>query len=116
MKQSVASGGVAASAPSLASLPLIAYLDGEGKISSSGVDPKVKASVYAVYDEAGKVCFIGVSRSVAQSLRLHLARMPEQTYSFKVFHITKPSRVLLEITRDGWIEELGYKPEVSPLA
>lgn len=72
----------------------------------------MKASVYAVYDESGTVKYIGVSRSVAQSLRLSLARQPEQTYGFRVFHITKPSRVLLEITRDTWIAQLGYQPEV----
>jgi hypothetical protein len=33
----------------------------------------------------------------------------------QVFHITKPSRVLLEITRDAWVEELGYTPTVSQL-
>ena len=57
--------------------------------------------------------YIGVSRSVAQSLRLHLARMPELTYGFKVFHITRPSRVILEMTRQAWITELGAAPEVG---
>ena len=111
---SVAGTNPADSVPPLDSLPYISYLDETGKINDSGADAKVKASVYAVYDESRTVKYIGVSRSVAQSLRLNLARQPEQTYGFRVSHITKPSRVLLEITRDTWIEQLGYKPEVSP--
>lgn len=63
-------------------------------------------------DAEGAVRYIGVSRSVAQSLRLHLARMPELTYAFKVFHITRPSRAILEMTRQAWITELGAAPEV----
>lgn len=110
---SVAGTNPADSVPALEGLPYVPYLDEKGMISDSGADAKVKASVYAVHDESGTVRYIGVSRSVAQSLRLHLARVPEQTYGFKVFHITKPSRVLLEITRDTWIEQLGYKPEVT---
>lgn len=111
---SVAGTNPADSVPPLDSLPYIPYLDETGKINDSGADAKVKASVYAVYDESGTVKYIGVSRSVAQSLRLNLARQPEQTHGFRVFHITKPSRVLLEITRDTWIAQLGYTPEVSP--
>jgi hypothetical protein len=75
-------------------------------------NPQVKASVYAVLDAEGAVRYIGVSRSVGQSLRLHLARMPEQTYAFKVFHIARPSRAILEMTRQAWIQELGAAPEV----
>jgi hypothetical protein len=92
-------------APVLADLPKIPYLTAEGLISEPGVTSQVikssfnrdkgarltqprvmqvKASVYAVSDEAGRVAYIGVSRSVAQSLRLHLARVPDQTYSYQV--------------------------------
>lgn len=77
--------------------------------------PQVKASVYAVLDAAGAVRYIGVSRSVAQSLRLHLARMPEHTHAFKVYHIARPSRAMLEMTRQAWIQELGAAPEVRGL-
>lgn len=132
--------------PALESLPLIPYINAEGKISSTAVTdkvksksrqvvcnpffswvtkiflpfllscfPQVKASVYAIYDEAGTVQYIGVSRGVEQSLRLHLARMPDKTYGVKAFHITKPSRVLLEMTRETWMKELGYTPEVGSI-
>lgn len=109
---SVANADVADSIPPLDSLPYVPYLDETGKINDCGADAKVKASVYALYDESETVRYIGVSRSVAQSLRLHLARMPEQTYGFRVYHISKPTRVLLEITRDTWVDQLGYQPQV----
>ncbi|TFJ81424.1 hypothetical protein NSK_007385 [Nannochloropsis salina CCMP1776] len=108
---SVANADVADSIPPLDSLPYVPYLDETGKINDCGADAKVKASVYALYDESETVRYIGVSRSVAQSLRLHLARMPEQTYGFRVYHISKPTRVLLEITRDTWVDQLGYQPQ-----
>jgi len=72
--------------------------------------------VYAVLDAEGAVRYIGVSRSVGQSLRLHLARMPEQTHGFKVFHIARPSRAILEMTRQTWVQELGAAPDVSECA
>ena len=126
----------------LADLPVIPYLTQKGKVNDPGSHEKVtskvmylryrqqhakiptlsdicchipnqvKASVYAIYDQDSVVQYIGVSRNVAQSLRLHLARHPDKTYSFKVFHITKPNRVILEVTRDAWIEELGNRPLV----
>ncbi|CAM9186300.1 unnamed protein product [Hapterophycus canaliculatus] len=70
----------------------------------------VKASVYAVYDESKTMRYIGVSRGIQQSLRLCLARRPEETYYFKVQHIARPSRSLLEIVKDSWIEENGSTP------
>ncbi len=72
--------------------------------------------MYAVLDAEGSVRYIGVSRSVGQSLRLHLARMPEQTHGFKVFHIARPSRAILEMTRQTWVQELGAAPDVSECA
>jgi hypothetical protein len=94
----------------LAELPSIPYINSEGLVSSVEAGPGVKASVYAVFDAAGALAYVGVSRSVQQSLRLHLGRCPEQTHSVKVQHIMTPSRTLLEVIRDEWIAEAGGAP------
>eukprot|EP00904_Undaria_pinnatifida_P007530 jgi/Undpi1/3907/HiC_scaffold_16.g07275.m1 len=106
-KQAAARGDAAVTP--LAELELMPYLDEDGmitKVDTTGV----KASVYAVYDESKTIQYIGVSRGIQQSLRLHLARRPTQTYFFKVQNIARPSRSLLEIVKDSWIEENGSTP------
>lgn len=105
-----ASGSAEDKPSALSDLLPIPYIDGEGRLSDAGVGPGVKASVYAVLDAEGAVQYIGVSRNVMQSLWLQLGRMPSQTYAFKVHHITKPNRSLLEATRQAWIKELGAAP------
>ncbi|CAN0423237.1 unnamed protein product [Ascophyllum nodosum] len=93
----------------LAELDFIPYIDGDGmitKVEKAGV----KASVYAVYNKSKTLEYIGVSRGVQQSLRLHLARHPSDTYYLKVQHFARPSRSLLEIVKDSWIEENGCTP------
>lgn len=107
-KQAAARGDAAVTP--LAELEFVPYLTEEGlvaKVDTTGV----KASVYAVYDESKTLQYIGVSRGIQQSLRLHLARRPTQTYFFKVQNIARPSRSLLEIIKDSWIEENGSTPE-----
>ncbi|KAG5187073.1 hypothetical protein JKP88DRAFT_193903 [Tribonema minus] len=94
----------------LSSLPMIPYLNEEGLVSDVGAARGVKASVYAVYDATPALQYIGVSRSVQQSLRLHLARCPELTHSVRVQHITTPSRSLLEVIKDEWCAENGGAP------
>jgi hypothetical protein len=79
-------------------------------VSDVGAVKGVKASVYAVYDADSVLHYIGVSRSVQQSLRLHLARQPERTHGVRVQHITTPSRSLLEVIREEWIAENGSVP------
>ncbi|CAM9846803.1 unnamed protein product [Ectocarpus sp. 12 AP-2014] len=104
-----AARGDAAVTP-LADLEFHSFLDKDGKVAS--IDTKgVKASVYAVYDESKTLRYIGVSRGIQQSLRLSLARRPKDTYYFKVQNITRPSRSLLEIIKESWIEENGSTPD-----
>eukprot|EP00612_Vaucheria_litorea_P006168 CAMPEP_0171475804 /NCGR_PEP_ID=MMETSP0946-20130122/3212_1 /TAXON_ID=109269 /ORGANISM="Vaucheria litorea, Strain CCMP2940" /LENGTH=234 /DNA_ID=CAMNT_0012005943 /DNA_START=114 /DNA_END=815 /DNA_ORIENTATION=+ len=94
----------------MASLTMIPYLNDEGMISNVSADPTVKATVYAIFNSEEKLCYIGISRQVIQSLRLHLARCPTQTYWIKLQHITTPSRSLLELIKKEWIEENGAVP------
>jgi len=100
-----AASGEQADIPLLDDLEMISYLeDGTGMLTSIIVEKGVKASVYAIYDSTSSLRFVGVSRNINQSLRMHLARQPSLTYSFKYHHISKPSRTLLESIRDSWIQ------------
>ncbi|CEM28487.1 unnamed protein product [Vitrella brassicaformis CCMP3155] len=103
-----ASGDV--SIPSLSSLPLMPYLTPDGKVTSADVTPGVKASVYAIYDEGKTLQHVGVTRSIRQSLLLHLARMPQLTHYVKVHHILRPNRSLLELIKQSWLDESGNIP------
>lgn len=101
-----AQAGGGAGIPSLESLPWLSYLTDEGSIvdcSKAGA----KASVYAIFDADKKLQYVGVSRQVYQSLRLHFARFPELCHWVKVEHISRPSRSALEGIRDHWIGESG---------
>ncbi|CAM9377011.1 unnamed protein product [Pylaiella littoralis] len=107
--QQAAARGDAAVTP-LADLEFIPFLDKDGKLTK--LDSKgVKASVFAVYDESKTMRYIGVSRGIQQSLQLILARKPTETYFFKMQSIARPSRSLLEIIKDSWIEENGSTPD-----
>jgi len=94
---------------SLTDLEFYPYLTEDGHITDL-TQPGVKASLYAIYDENKILCYIGVSRQVYQSMRLHFARRPLQCHYVKVMHVTRPSRALLEGTRDQWISEYGSVP------
>jgi hypothetical protein len=43
-------------------------------------------------------------------MRLHFARRPLECYYVKVHHVTRPSRALLESTREKWVSENGSIP------
>ena len=49
-------------------------------------------------------------KQVYQSMRLHFARRPLQCHYIKVMNVSKPSRALLEGTRDAWISANGSVP------
>eukprot|EP00899_Mesostigma_viride_P009678 jgi/Mesvir1/18711/Mv12422-RA.1 len=92
----------------LADLPFLPYVS-EGKIADL-TQPGVKASVYAIADKNKVVQYIGVTRGIYSSMRLHMARKPALCYYVKVQQITKPSRTQLEDIRNAWIKELGGAP------
>lgn len=94
------------SAVPLSDLPLVPYLTEEGRFTNC-TQPGAKATVYAIFDDETVLQYIGVSRQILQSMRLHFARMPQHCAFVKVQHINKPSRALLEAIRDSWIEESG---------
>lgn len=92
---------------SLTNLTEISYLDENGKLPEtlSG-----KIGVYAIFDQAKVLQFVGYSRDVYLSLKQHLVRQPESCYWLKVQTIEKPNRTTLENTMNAWIAENGETP------
>lgn len=93
--------------PTLASLEAIPFLDDRGQLPES---LQGKVGVYAIFDQALVLQYIGYSRDVSLSLKQHLVRQPQACYWLKVQTIDRPSRAVLEATRDAWIAENGLLP------
>ncbi|KAH7433691.1 hypothetical protein KP509_07G081400 [Ceratopteris richardii] len=93
----------------LRDLEFVPYLNEDGLIADCS-EPTAKASVYAIFDNEKVLQYVGVSRQVHPSMRLHFARVPSKCSYVKVQNISRPSRTLLELTREKWIEENGVRP------
>ncbi|MBD2019067.1 GIY-YIG nuclease family protein, partial [Leptolyngbya sp. FACHB-36] len=93
--------------PTLASLEAVPFLDDRGQLPES---LQGKVGVYAIFDQALVLQHIGYSRDVSLSLKQHLVRQPQACYWLKVQTIERPSRAVLEATRDAWIAENGSVP------
>jgi hypothetical protein len=91
----------------LSTLESLPYLNEAGVISD---EFQGKVGVYAIFDQAQVLQFIGYSRDVYLSLQQHLVRRPQQCYWLKVQTIDRPNRTILEATRDAWIAENGTLP------
>jgi hypothetical protein len=94
--------------PNLADLDFIPYIDEAGQMTNQ-FDGKV--GVYAIFDQAKTLQFIGYSRDVSLSLKQHLVRQPQKCYWVKVQTIQRPSKTLLEGIRDAWIAQNGTTPD-----
>lgn len=91
----------------LATLPLLPYLDQDGILDE---ELQKKIGVYAIFDQAKTLQFVGYSRDIYTSLKQHLVRQTQSCYWFKFQVITKPNRTWLEETRQAWISENGAVP------
>lgn len=95
------------SIPTLASLDFHPYLTETGHIREIF---QGQLGVYAIFDAAQVLQFVGFSRDLSLSLKQHLVRCPHQCHWVKTYTITKPSRTLMEQYRDAWIQENGILP------
>jgi hypothetical protein len=93
--------------PALADLTPIAYLDQAGQVNEQF---QGKVGVYAIFDQAQTLQFIGYSRDIYLSLQQHLVRRPQACHWFKVQTSDRPNRTVLEAIRDAWITENGVTP------
>ena len=86
----------------LADLEFLPYLDENGAINE---DLTKKIGVYAIYNQDRELQFVGYSRDIYFSLKQHLVRQPQGCYWVKLQTIDRPSRAILEATRQAWISE-----------
>lgn len=93
--------------PVLADLAPFPYIDDAGEIPTH---IQGKVGIYAIFDQAQVLQYVGYSRDVYLSLKQHLVRQPKSCYSVKVQTIDRPSRTLLEGIRDAWLTENGSTP------
>ncbi|MBF2025350.1 MAG: GIY-YIG nuclease family protein [Oscillatoriales cyanobacterium C42_A2020_001] len=94
-------------APTLASLELVPYISDRGLLPQQF---QSKVGVYAIFDEATILQYIGYSRDVYQSLKQHLVRQPTRCYWLKVQTVEHPNRTILDTIRSAWIAENGTLP------
>ena len=91
----------------LSSLEFFPYLNADGLIPE---EHQNKIGVYAIFDQAKILQFIGYSRDIYLSLKQHLVRQSQHCYWFKVFLIERPNRTILEAVRQQWLRENGSIP------
>ncbi len=89
--------------PDLALLPWIPYLTEAGLVAE---DWQRKIGVYAIFDDAKILQYVGYSRDIETSLKQHLVRQSDRCYWLKVYLIERPSRSFLEAVRSAWLNTL----------
>ena len=94
--------------PVLENLEFLPYLDDQGLLDEnlSG-----KIGIYAIFNQDKNLQFVGYSRDIYLSLKQHLVRQPQKCYWLKVQTIDRPSRSILESTKQQWITENNAIPE-----
>lgn len=80
----------------------VPFLDDAGQLAA---DFEGRVGVYAIYDQAEILQYVGYSRDVALSLKQHLVRQPQGCYWLRVQTIERPNRAQLEEIRDAWIAD-----------
>ena len=91
----------------LADIPFVPFINSEGWLPHefSG-----KVGAYAIFDGGRQLQYVGYSRDVLASLRLHLVRKPSLCHWLKVQFIERPSRKVLEGICEAWAGENGSVP------
>jgi hypothetical protein len=97
------------SIPPLTEVPFVPYLDPTGNISA---DLEGKIGVYAIFDAEKSLQYVGISRDIASSLKLHLVRVPTQCHWLKFTTVTKPSRTVLSEMQAAWLGDLAVDAEL----
>lgn len=98
-----------APSPALASLPLYPFIDPDtGMIPYP--DPSAKTGVYAIYGPDGIVLYLGKSRDIHNSLRMHLGRRPADCCAYRSLPLPRPSRTAFDTILAAWAAEVGGNP------
>jgi hypothetical protein len=93
--------------PSLGSLEFLPYINDAGALPDQLQN---QIGIYAIFDQAQVLQFVGYSRDIYLSLKQHLVRQPEHCYWVKATTIDKPNRTFLEGVQSAWIVENGNTP------
>ena len=94
--------------PVLENLEFLPYLDNQGLLDENLLG---KIGIYAIFDQNKNLQFVGYSRDIYLSLKQHLVRQPQKCYWLKMQTIDRPSRSILESTKQQWITENKTIPE-----
>ena len=96
--------------PSMDTLPFKSIISVEGEVHPEEREG-IEASVFAVFDQAKQLQFIGFSKHLKNSLRTILGRQSDYCYYYK--HVDSPYMNQEEMVslRDLWIEENHGMPE-----
>ncbi|KAL4437252.1 hypothetical protein ABPG75_004391 [Micractinium tetrahymenae] len=92
-----------AAAPSLDSLEFYPVLSVQGFISPE-VPEGTEATVFALYDEARTLQYVGFSKGLRDTLRTLFSRRPEKTHYFKALHLAKLDQQQMLDTRSAWFD------------
>lgn len=95
--------------PTLASLPLHPYIDPDTGLIPYP-DPAAKTGVYAIYGAADRVVYLGKSRDIHNTLRMHLGRRPVDCVAYRALALPRPSRAAFDTILAAWAAELGAPP------
>lgn len=95
--------------PTLASLPLHPYIDPDTGLIPYP-DPSAKTGVYAIYGAADRVVYLGKSRDIHNTLRMHLGRRPVDCVAYRALGLPRPSRAAFDTILAAWAAELGAPP------
>ncbi|MEM8603627.1 MAG: GIY-YIG nuclease family protein [Cyanobacteria bacterium P01_H01_bin.121] len=89
--------------PQLQALTFCPYLDAEGRVTASELAGQV--GIYAIFDQAQTLCYVGFSRDIYFSLKQHLVVQPEHCYWFKFHTVQRPNRTELQALKQQWLVE-----------
>ncbi|KAF8065577.1 hypothetical protein HT031_003178 [Scenedesmus sp. PABB004] len=107
---------VASSAgPKLSDLPIQAIVNQQGYVAPA-LAPGGQAWVFAVYDEAQKLQFIGFSKDLTTSLRTVLGRRPDKAWFYKAAQLDSVDQEAMLALRQAWFDECGAPPPGNKLA
>ncbi|AFY68423.1 hypothetical protein Pse7367_0105 [Thalassoporum mexicanum PCC 7367] len=96
------------SSPTITDQSFLPYLDESGDIAPELAG---KIGVYGIFDADRNLQYVGISRDIATSLRLHLVRVPDRCHWLKVATVDKPSRTLLREIQTSWQGDLELAEE-----
>ena len=97
--------------PALGSLELHPLVDEDGYVVPYEVPSRTRASIFAIFNRAEELVYVGITRNAAESFRQILGRKPQDAYGYRIHNLEKPARAVLELMRDAWIEANGAVPD-----